>query len=243
MTPDTIREAVALGAGVFSMIMLLASITKMRQEMYVPLSAPVIAIAVTGLAAGIYIALTGAQVNWALAGLVLAAGAVIGLIEGRVTRLYYRGPIIFGKRSTAYLVIWGLAYLLTLLLSQIGSALMQAVSVLVLAFGLGMALGDNVTLLIRQATLKRPAGGTAPPAPPALPSTPPSPPSALTTSSAPPPPPSTLTPATPPPPPPANRARRNRGCLYVAGCLIALLILACLVVMIVIALSPSGGGA
>jgi hypothetical protein len=161
MPLSDLREVVTLGAGVFSMIMLLATIRKMGQEIHVPVSAPIVAAAVTALAVWVYLALTGAQVNWTVAGLVMGAGMLIGLVEGQLTRIYYRGPIIFGKRSAWYLAAWGLAYLLTLALSQIGSETLQAAGVMVLLFGLGMALGDNANLLIRQALLKRPTSTAA----------------------------------------------------------------------------------
>jgi hypothetical protein len=202
-----IREVVTLGAGVFSLIMLLASIRKMGQEMYVPVSAPFVAIAVTALAVGIYIALTGAQVNWQAAALVMGAGFFIGLLEGQLTRLYYRGPIIFGRRSAGYLALWGLAYLLTLALSQIGSETLQAAGVMVLVFGLGMAMGDNINLLVRQAVLKSPNPARQP-APPGQ--------------------------TAPPAAGPATR--RSGGCALAIGCLIGLACLAAILIVAVMAM-------
>lgn len=154
MPLQSTQQVIALAAGVVSAIMLLLSIRKMRGEVYVPRSAPIVAIAITALAVATYVALTGVAVNWTLAALLLAAGFLVGLLEGQATRLYYRGPIIVGKRSFGYLVVWGLAFLLALALGQAESAVLQASGALVMMFGLGIAIGDNINLLARQAMLK-----------------------------------------------------------------------------------------
>ncbi len=154
MSLEWVERLVAFGSSVFTVITLLLTIRKMRQEMYVARITPLIIVLVTGFAVGIYILLTGTAINWLLAGVLLAAGFVIGVMEGQMTRVYYRGPIIVTKRSVAYIVFWGLAYALTMALSQTGSVSLHVAGVLSMLFGLGLALGDNLNLLVRQSLLK-----------------------------------------------------------------------------------------
>jgi hypothetical protein len=137
------------------LISVILTIRKMREEMYVPRSAPLIAILITGVAVLLYMVLTGTQLNPAVAVPVGVCGLILGLIEGRATQLYYRGPIVVGKRTVGYLVIWGIAYILTLLLAQLQVAAFYAAGMMVLIFGFGVALGDNLMLLARQGAVKR----------------------------------------------------------------------------------------
>lgn len=149
-------RVVALGVGGFAFFMLLLSIHKMRQEMYVPRWAPVLLIIVTSLTVLLYVWLTSAAVNWLLGFALFGIGLVIGAGQGQMTRLYYRGPLIFGKRTTGYLVFWGIAYLASLLLTQSGVAAAHALGVLGMMLALGVAVGDNLSILFRQSRLKRP---------------------------------------------------------------------------------------
>lgn len=147
---------VALGAGGFAFFLLLLSIRKMRQEMYVPRWAPILLIIVTTFTVFLYVWLTSASVNWLLGFALMGIGLVIGAGQGQMTRLYYRGPLIFGKRTTGYLVFWGIAYLASLLLTQSGIAAAHALGVLGMMLALGVAVGDNLSILFRQSRLKRP---------------------------------------------------------------------------------------
>lgn len=151
-----LEGAVALGAGAFGFVMLLLSINKMRKEMYTPRWAPLILIAVTVLTVLLYVWLTAASVNWLLAAVLLGVGLVIGLGQGQMTRLYYRGPLIFGKRTKGYLLFWGVAYFASLLLTQSGIAAAHALGVLGMMLALGVAVGDNLNILARQARLRPP---------------------------------------------------------------------------------------
>lgn len=140
----------------FALLMILFSIRKMGEEVYVPKIAPLVVIGITALATFAYVTLTRTQINWPIAALLIAGGFSIGALEGQMTRLYYRGPIIVGKRSVGYLIFWGLAYLLTMALTATGNATLHAAGIMTLMFGLGIAVGDNTTLLFRQLFLKRP---------------------------------------------------------------------------------------
>jgi len=140
----------------FAILMLLLTVRKMGEEVYVPKIAPLIVIGVTTLAAFAYATLTRTQINWLVAALLIVGGFLIGGMEGQMTRLRYRGPIIVGKRSVGYLIFWGLAYVLTNVLSATGNGTLHAAGMMTLMFGLGIAVGDNTTLLARQLFLKRP---------------------------------------------------------------------------------------
>lgn len=150
------ERVVALGSGAFGFLMLLLSINKMRKEMYTPRWAPLILIGVTVLTVLLYVWLTAASVNWLLAAVLLGVGLVIGLGQGQMTRLYFRGPLIFGKRTKGYLLFWGMAYFASLLLTQSAIAAAHALGVLGMMLALGVAVGDNLNILARQARLRPP---------------------------------------------------------------------------------------
>lgn len=156
MSPEILQTLAPFVPTGFAMLMLLLSIRKMSEEVYVPKIAPLIVIGITALAAFAYVTLTRAQINWTIAMLSIGGGFLIGGMEGQMTRLYYRGPIIVGKRSVGYLIFWGLAYLLAMALTSTGNGTLHAAGVMTLMFGLGIAVGDNTTLLFRQMFLKRP---------------------------------------------------------------------------------------
>jgi hypothetical protein len=138
----------------------------MREETLLTKLAPVITIVATVITMFLYVILTGTPINGWISLLLLGAGFIVGLGEGQMTRLYYRGPVIVGKRSAGYLIIWGLAFLFTTLMSQTGVAALYASAVLTMAFGLGVALGSNANLLFRRSRLQRPAAPLPPPGAP-----------------------------------------------------------------------------
>lgn len=160
-----LERLVALGAGAFGFIMLLLSIRKMRQEMYVPRWAPMILIGVTVFTVLLYVWLTAAPINWTVGLALLGIGLVIGAGQGQMTRLYYKGPLIFGKRTTGYLLFWGIAYFASLLLTQSGIAAAHALGVLGMMLSLGVAVGDNLNILFRQSRLPRKPIGVPEPTP------------------------------------------------------------------------------
>ena len=154
MSTNLIAQIITLLAGVFSVVMLVLTIRKMRQETRLSKLAPILAMGVTLLITAVYLVITGAPVNGLLAVLLLILGLAIGLGEGRMTRLYYRGPTLVGKRSVGYLILWGLAYLATMALAQLGNAALHAVGILAMLFGAGAAVGSNLVLLVKQLTVK-----------------------------------------------------------------------------------------
>ncbi len=154
MSTNLITQIITLLAGAFSLVMLALTIRKMRQETRLSKLAPLVAMGTTLLTTAVYLVITGAPVNGLLAVLLLILGLAIGLGEGRMTQLYYRGPTLMGKRSVGYLILWGLSYLLTTLLAQSGSAAPHAGGILTMMLGLGAAIGSNLLLLVRQFTLR-----------------------------------------------------------------------------------------
>jgi membrane protein CcdC involved in cytochrome C biogenesis len=162
MTVDIARY-LTLGAGVFSAVVLIITIWMMRRERRVSRLAPFIAIGTTLLSTFFYMLITNAPVNSILVWGFIGFGFLIGLLQGQSTKIYYRGKAIFGKRSTAYLVLWGLAYLVSLALAQLGNAALYAFAILGMMFGLGITVGASLNLFVRQ-TFLRPQ--TAPPAQP-----------------------------------------------------------------------------
>ncbi len=163
MTELPIAAIITLLAGAFSFFMLVITIWMMRRETRVSRLAPFIAVGTTLLGTFLYVVITRAPVNSILAWGFVGFGFLIGLLQGQSTRLYYRGRTIFGKRSTAYLVLWGLAYLVSLALAHVGNAALYAIGILGMMFGLGTTVGANLNLFVRQLVL-RPQ-----PASPALP--------------------------------------------------------------------------
>jgi hypothetical protein len=154
----SIAQVVTLGAGGFSALMLIITIWMLRRETRISRLAPLIAIGATLLSTILYLLITQAPVNSILALGFVGFGFLIGLLQGQSTKIYFSGKAIFGKRSTAYLVLWGLAYLVTLALSHLGNAALYAFGILGMMFGLGTTVGANLNLFVRQLFLRpRPA--------------------------------------------------------------------------------------
>lgn len=154
MSTNAIPQIITLVAGAFSAVMLIITILMMRQETRISRLAPFIAIGTTLLSTFFYVLITNAPVNSILVWGFICFGFVIGLLQGQSTKIYYRGKVIFGKRGTAYLVLWGLAYLVSLALAQLGNAALYAVGILGMMFGLGITIGANLNLFVRQVLLR-----------------------------------------------------------------------------------------
>ena len=134
--------------------MLLITLWQLTRETRLSKLAPVLAIATPLLTTRAYLFLTSASVNWLTAIILMVIGFLLGLAQGQTTRLYCRGRVIYGKRSAGYLVLWRLAYVLTIVLAQTGSGLFHAIGILTMTFGVGTAVGANLIHLFKQLTLK-----------------------------------------------------------------------------------------
>jgi hypothetical protein len=166
-----IAQIITLLACLVTFGLFLFAVWQTRRETRLTLPAPLIAIGMTALTTLLYVWLSGATVNTITAGVLLIPGLLIGSLEGQAARVYYRGNTIVGKRRVASLVLWGLAYLVTVLLAQFGSALLHAIGILGMVFGVGVSVGSNTILFIRHLTLRplRSAGALYPTKPASLP--------------------------------------------------------------------------
>jgi len=162
---EPIAPAVTTISTVVSIILLVRTARSLLRESRVSKLAPLVAIGAAVLTTWLYVIITGTSVNWWLAMVLAGLGIVIGFGEGRMTRMYYRDNTLIVKRSVGYLILWGLAYLLTVALDQLGNAALHAVGILIMAFGLGTAVGSNVVLLFRQMTARPAPAGASPVAP------------------------------------------------------------------------------
>ncbi len=160
---DTLARAVATMSAAVSLMLLVQTVRKLLKEAPVSKLAPFVSIGATVFITFLYVIITGTGVNWWLATLLFLLGLLIGLGEGRLTRLHYRGSTLIAKRSVGYLILWGAAYLLTIALDQLGNAALHAAGILLMAFGLGTAVGSNLVLLYRQMTIRPSPVGAPPP--------------------------------------------------------------------------------
>lgn len=153
----TVASAFASG------LLIIKTLRDAIKERVISTLAPIVSILATILITVIYILLTGAQINWLVGVPVFVLGAVFGRGQGAATRMYYRGNVVFGKADLRYLLYWGSAYLVTLIMGQLGNVTLQAVGIMTMLFGLGVAVGANLVLLTRRLTLKRePIGSESP---------------------------------------------------------------------------------
>ena len=144
---NILSRLVAIASGVVSAWTLLKTIAKTREETRLSRLVPIVAVTATFLTTALYIRLSRATVNGWLVLPVLGLGLLLGLGEGQLTRVSHRGAMLVAKRSGLYLILWGLTYLATLALGQLGDAGMHATGVLTMMLGLGMAAGSNYVLL------------------------------------------------------------------------------------------------
>jgi len=165
---DAFARAVTYLSAIVSLVLLVLTVRKLLKETPASKLAPMVSIVATIFTTALYAVITGTTVNWALAVVLFVLGLFMGFGEGRLTRLYYRGDALLVKRSVGFLMLWGLAYLLTMALDQLGNAALHAVGILVLVFGVGTSVGSNLVLLFRQLRA-RPAPAGVPPVYPVQP--------------------------------------------------------------------------
>lgn len=205
---------ITLVAGLLSLGLLALNVWQLGRDTRASLLAPLLGVASPLLTTLLYLWITGAPFNLLSGAVLFALGALVGLWQGQATRLYMRGPIVFVHRGVAYLILWGLALLLTILLGQTGSAALHAGGILATLFGVGAALGVNLVLAFKQITYRPPPPTAAAPVP--LPGQPVGGPY----------PPVYIMPIAVPAVMPAPAATTRGGCGCLQGCLLGLVLLA-----------------
>jgi|GEM_PF-5805239 len=159
--PEILLRGFALLAGLVSLVLLFFSVRAMRRERPLSRWRPLISALVVAVVTAGYIVITGAQLNLFMAVGVLLAGLLFGLLEGLFTRVYIRGGQVMGRQSGLYVVVWGLAYVATLVLGQLRSGALHAGGVLAMLLGLGVALSSSIMLVLKIHRLKARARATS----------------------------------------------------------------------------------
>lgn len=159
--PEILLRGFALLAGLVSLVLLFFSVRAMRRERPLSRWRPLISALVVAVVTAGYIVITGAQLNLFMAVGVLFAGLLFGLLEGLFTRVYARGSQVMGRQSGLYVVVWGLAYIATLVLGQLRSGTLHAGGVLAMLLGLGVALSSSIMLVLKIHRLKARARATS----------------------------------------------------------------------------------
>lgn len=151
---DALPIVITIASGFVSLVTLVKTVRDAAKEKVISTLAPVLSLIATIFITIVYVGLTGAPIDWLLGVPLLLVGLFIGRGQAAATRVYYRGKLVFGKANMRYLVYWGGAYILTLLLGQLGSAALHAVGILIMLFSLGVAVGSNLILLSKRLTVK-----------------------------------------------------------------------------------------
>jgi hypothetical protein len=132
-----------------SIVLLVWAIRTMRQPRRLRWFAPVLGLVGSLGGSALYMALMQPPVNPRLAVPLLAVGVVLGFLQGWQTKLYWQSEALMARRTSLYLVLWGLAYLATLGLAQLQNAAFHAVGILTMLLTVGIALGSNVNLSVQ----------------------------------------------------------------------------------------------
>lgn len=126
------------------------AITRMRRPTRLRWFAPFLGMAMSVLGSLGYLLVMRLPVNPRIAGPLLAIGLVLGFLQGWQTRMYWENQGLMGRRTILYMGLWGFAYLTTQGLAQLQNAAMHAVGMLTMMFTVGIAIGSNVNLALRQ---------------------------------------------------------------------------------------------
>lgn len=132
-----------------SIVLLVWAIRTMRRPRRLRWFAPVLGLVGSLGGSALYLALMQPPVNPRLALPLLTVGLVLGFLQGWQTKLYWQDDALMARRTSLYLVLWGLAYLATLGLAQFQNAAFHAVGVLTMLLTVGIALGSNVNLSVQ----------------------------------------------------------------------------------------------
>lgn len=141
--------------GAISLVLMIFSVRQMRRESIASRTAPIYGMIFPAIMTLVFMFIADVPLNLSTAAVALGVGFIVGLVEGQFTRLYYRGNLLVLKRNGFYFVLWGLTYLLTLLLAQTEDATLTAGGIMAMILGSAIAVGSNLNLLLRQSTMRQ----------------------------------------------------------------------------------------
>jgi hypothetical protein len=151
---ETVLRVITILASIFGLVMIAFSVRAMRRERPMSRVRPLVSAGILAVVTIGYLFITRTQVNLWTALALIALGLLIGWGEGRLTRIYYKGNRVVGKQSGFYLILWGLAYVLTLLVAQTNIPALHAGGILAMMLGMGVALASGLTLFMRIGNLR-----------------------------------------------------------------------------------------
>lgn len=140
-----------------------------RKEQRVKLSTPVVGLVMAPISLLINVLFLRQAFSAFLGPALLIFGLGLGLAWGQTTRLYAKGGMLVGKRSTLHLVFWGISYAITQILATVAPAMWVGGGLAAMFFSTGSALGTNLNLLVRQLRMRSSLAAKAASAPRVLP--------------------------------------------------------------------------
>ena len=144
-------------------------IRQVRKEQRVKLSTPVVGLVMAPISLLINVLFLRQAFSAFLGPALLIFGLGLGLAWGQTTRLYAKGGMLVGKRSTLHLVFWGISYAITQILATVAPAMWVGGGLAAMFFSTGSALGTNLNLLVRQLRMRSSLAAKAASAPLVLP--------------------------------------------------------------------------
>jgi hypothetical protein len=101
----------------------------------------------------VYTLLLNVNPPTALSFSLMAVGGVFGVVWSRTTNLTIRDGVVYGKRTVWYMVAWILSITLTQTMAMTAPKELVAYGLSTIYFTTGIAIGTNLSVLIRQQRL------------------------------------------------------------------------------------------
>ncbi len=153
---------------VVSIILIIMMLFTFRKVRSVSVKAPLIAIAVSLVGFIVYKAIIGTSLTTALLWLLATIGFVLGLWQGKKTKVWMENGQRKAQNTMWFIVIWALSFGFNQLLAVTGQALSMNMGIGALSFSTGIAIGAQMVILakmLRARPLKTaPTPGPAAPA-------------------------------------------------------------------------------
>jgi hypothetical protein len=121
-----------------------------RKPRRVTVVSPFISMLISAITLPVFMLLSGARLNIALAIPIMALGLLVGFIRGQTKRLYHQNGQVMGQHSLFFLAGWGASLALGILLSSFGSALLASIGLLPLFLNTGTQVGINANIFLRR---------------------------------------------------------------------------------------------